>query len=577
MIVYRAQRQQARTSSVLDEISGILRRFEETGFREHDRSVELLIDYGQFETAVADILSTEANAIHPTVLLLRQAGLLTGHVFYHSWKGSPEGAEVWAVRLKIVLDRIAAVPLPEILRLRLPEGYAYYGLYPETYIEATGNFLRECKPHEVVCLGIRSIGTSLAAVVSATLEEHGCHVESYTVRCQGHPFERRLVVDPEMESHWQAIGRGYFLVVDEGPGLSGSSFCSVAQKLSQLGVPDERIVFFPSRATRGTDLNSEAARQRWPRHHKYLVSFEDYWIKSGRLARALPGGLLVDISAGQWRSLFFSAPSAYPAVHPWHERRKYLCVRDPAPTLLLKFAGLGRFGASISTRARNLAHAGFHPAVHGFVHGFLVMDFVHGRPLAAERLDASFLDQAVRYLAYLSRTPAVGTPMSHEELVRMIEVNTTESLGSAWAHKLARAGFHDRIPDPARGATDGRMMLHEWLHVAGRYLKTDAVDHAVDHFSPGCRDVAWDLAGCLVEWGLDPPMQNYVLGQYRSAAHDPTLPRRLPFYLIAYLAHRVGYVTLAAQMLGPHSPETERFKTLAARYTRLLQQELTRL
>ncbi len=75
----------------------------------------------------------------------------------------------------------------------------------------------------------------------------------------------------------------------------------------------------------------------------------------------------------------------------------------------------------------------------------------------------------------------------------------------------------------------------------------------------------------------DHPTRTYCVGQYCTVARDATLPQRLPFYMIAYLAHRLGYATLAAQMLGPQSPDGGRFKTLTAHYTRLLQQELSQL
>jgi len=157
----------------------------------------------------------------------------------------------------------------------------------------------------------------------------------------------------------------------------------------------------------------------------------------------------------------------------------------------------------------------------------------------------------------------------------MIEVNVTEGLGASWARKFVEARLPGMGDAVSMGATDGRMMLHEWLRTDHGYLKTDAIDHPVDHFSPGCRDIAWDLAACLVEWGLDQPTRNYLIGQYRHVTHDATLPRRLPSYSIAYLAHRLGYATLAAQMLGPHSPDARRFQTLAAHYRSLLQQELS--
>ena len=194
--------------------------------------------------------------------------------------------------------------------------------------------------------------------------------------------------------------------------------------------------------------------------------------------------------------------------------------------------------------------------------------------MTAASVDGAFLDHVVRYLAYLSRRPAPGVPMPHEELVRMIEVNVTEGLGTAWVRKFRHAQWHMPTGDEAISTTDGRMMLHEWLHVTPGYLKTD-VDHHTDHFSPSCRDIAWDLAGCLVEWRLDRPMQNYLIGQYRFVAGDSTLPQRLPFYSIAYLAHRLGYATLATQTLGPDCPDGRRFKALTARYATLLQQELS--
>jgi hypothetical protein len=76
---------------------------------------------------------------------------------------------------------------------------------------------------------------------------------------------------------------------------------------------------------------------------------------------------------------------------------------------------------------------------------------------------------------------------------------------------------------------------------------------------------------------LDHPMQNYLIGQYRSVSDDSTLPRRLPCYSTAYLAHRLGSATPATQTLGPDSPDGRRFKTLTARYTTLLQHELSQL
>lgn len=38
----------------------------------------------------------------------------------------------------------------------------------------------------------------------------------------------------------------WFLVIDEGPGLSGSSICGTLEKLLKIGIAAEKIVIFPS-------------------------------------------------------------------------------------------------------------------------------------------------------------------------------------------------------------------------------------------------------------------------------------------------------------------------------------------
>src|SRR5207302_4552914 len=64
--------------------------------------------------------------------------------------------------------------------------------------------------------------------------------------------------------------------------------------------------------------------------------------------------------------------------------------------------------------------------------------------------------------------------------------------------------------DPALLATknpvlvDGRMQPHEWIRSKdGTIIKVDGCTHGDDHFFPGPTDIAWDLAGAIVEWSLD--------------------------------------------------------------------------
>jgi len=173
--------------------------------------------------------------------------------------------------------------------------------------------------------------------------------------------------------------------------------------------------------------------------------------------------------------------------------------------------------------------------------------------------------------------PATAVAMAPDELRQMIEVNIAEGLGPRWAERFRQSGLCVPATDHVTGATDGRLMLHEWLQTASGPLKTDGVDHYADHFSPSCSDSAWDLVACMVEWGLGPSMQSYLIGQYGSATGDIRVAQRLPFYRTAYLAHRLGYATMAAQALGPQSPDGRRFEAMTRGYACLLKQELARL
>lgn len=575
MIVYRDRRETIDGAKLAREIAARLRRARGAGGIRHENATRMLIDFGELEAALVDAKEGDGVSDDSVVGLLRDTSLSIGHLFYWSWEGSAVRMEPWARRIERSMDRIVASRLPKTLRIPVSEGYAYYSLAPETYLEAAKEFRREAGPADVVCIGIRSIGTSLCAVVAATLEELGCRVESYTVRCGGHPFDRSLLLDVVMTERIRTLQDRHWLIVDEGPGLSGSTLCCVADRLSELGVPDGKIVFFPSHDPDPARLLSVSAQDRWPRHRKYLAEFDDVWVHSGRLMRSLPEGRLVDVSAGRWRALLFDDESAYPAVQPWHERRKYVLYPTESRPLLLKFAGFGRYGESAYDRAALLAQVGSHPPVVGLYNGFLATQLIPGVPMRSGDINEPFFDHVVRHLAWLRRAPATAEPMSQEEWTQMIEVNVGEGLGPRWADRLRRMGLAVPAESPATGFTDGRMLLHEWLRMSEGYVKTDSVDHYADHFSPGCSDSTWDVAACLVEWALSPSMRGRLLDRYIDATGDADLPKRLPFYAVAYLAHRLGYATMAAETLGHESADGRRFEVLADRYARLLKQRLS--
>ena len=59
------------------------------------------------------------------------------------------------------------------------------------------------------------------------------------MRPEGHPFDRILRWSDKQLAWFAKASRAdaMFVIVDEGPGLSGSSFLSVAEALCDAGVP----------------------------------------------------------------------------------------------------------------------------------------------------------------------------------------------------------------------------------------------------------------------------------------------------------------------------------------------------
>src|SRR5690606_26178226 len=115
-----------------------------------------------------------------------------------------------------------------------------------------------------------SIGVTLGAVVAAATEAAGF----VTVRPHGHPFDRRLSVSEALR-RTLAEHRGVFAVVDEGPGLSGSSFGAVADLLAGLGVGEDRVVFMPSHGGSPGLAAPERRRASWARARRLFKTLDD--------------------------------------------------------------------------------------------------------------------------------------------------------------------------------------------------------------------------------------------------------------------------------------------------------------
>src|SRR4051794_338832 len=358
----------------------------DAGIARHARLIAVLIDAGQLLQGVADAEFEEFGADRHTDVVDALTAWLCGiaRAACLSWDTSFE-------QIGELPARPALRELPSEIELRTPEGFAFYAVYSEAFIEAARSLRVSASPRVI---GIRSIGTTLGAIVAAAL---GAPLP-VTLRPHGDPFARRVTIAPELGRELLA-GEAHYVIVDEGPGQSGSSFGAVADWLEQRGVPLERIAFVPSHSGAPGSQSSEAHRARWSKAQRApadlgerLPELLEHWASSIMPVDAP----LVEISAGAWRSHSYSREADWPPAMPTWERRKFLAHARNGKALLFKFAGLGSIGERKLGMARALHATGLTPEPLGLVHGFLVERWCDGQRLDC---DDKPIAELARYIA----------------------------------------------------------------------------------------------------------------------------------------------------------------------------------
>ena len=467
------------------------------------------------------------------------------------------------------------------VRIKQAEGYAFYALYPESYVEAA---LRSGLGPETRIIGIRSIGAGLSSLVAAALGSSA----PFTVRPVGHPFQREVKVDPEVTAMLTQDPNATFAVVDEGPGLSGSSFGAVADWLEAAGVARKRIHFFPSHAGQLGPQASPSHRARWDKAARHFLGMDSLLLEGGsslltQWVESLTGplqGRLEDISGGAWRRLRYDRPEFWPAANIQQERRKFL-ARTQEATWHVKFAGLGENGWRKKAQARHLHEAGFTSEIAGLRHGFLVERW-HERapsldqhPIERGRL----VDHLGIYLGFRARHfPApLYAGASLLQLHEMARYNTMLALGEEAAGTIDRILTNGhRLSSMVRPVfTDSRLHPSEWLVIGERLIKTDALDHSTAHDLVGCQDIAWDIAGAAVEFNLSNSEIRHLCRVVEKESGRPVAPELLVFMAPCYLAFQIGSHTMAADALRG-SEEEPRLRSAAEKYGVLLKGYLER-
>ena len=553
MWVFREGRSTVSGSRLQEQLRAALERVRDGN--SPDARVDALLRAGEMECALADAASPgtpQASAVTDAAA----AALL-----------ELPGWPALLARAASCLDEIA---VPEEMVISLPEGFAYYALHPLDFAALAKAVARRGAPAAVI--GIRSIGVTLSAVAMAALRGRGTRAERMTVRPVGHPYDRRTALSSE-QLHWVArkrAARAQFLVVDEGPGISGSSFMSVGEALLEAGVARESIVFLGSRNPDPEKLSARDGAARWR-------SFRAVSPPSTAYVPAHRGEYL---GGGEWRRQWYREESEWPASWVQMERLKFLS-RDQRR--MYKFHGLGRFGDTVAERARLIGEAGFGPRLVAHGAGFSEFEIVDGRPMEASEISAAVLERVADYCALravefgvtpipIPSCPATtgrdkGGTTQEPQLEAMVRFNVAQEFGSQPGGRLGTL-HSERVV-----IADGRMQPHEWVRTpAGALLKTDNATHGDDHFFPGPVDIAWDLAGAVVEWGMSAEASRYLLDCYRRRSGDDAHDR-MDAYLLAYSVFRMAYCAMAAFALRG-SEEEPRLRHAAMHYRRWAEAQL---
>ncbi len=474
-----------------------------------DALLDSLIEAGELEAALADLNAPGAPA----------AAALTEALALALCSGNPiDRADI---------EQLAGrIEVPDTISISPPEGFSYYALHPSDYARVVDRIASQSGAFGVI--GVRSIGTTLSAVTTAALNAKGHRAKRITVRPTGHPYARSVQFSPEQET-WivkQLSQSADFLVVDEGPGRSGSTFLSVAEALVRSGVPRERITAVGSREFEPESLCAEDASRRWQGVRFVSTApsvssrFQNYPYLGG----------------GDWRMHFFNDEEEWPDSWTQMERLKFL---SPDRRQFFKFEGMGPLGSEVRERAFTLAEGGFSPAVADAGDGFLCYQTIDGRSLRKQDVSPSALERIARYCAFRASHFSYSPPFN-SELVNMLEFNVQQEFGRELKLDPALLGSANPV------LVDGRMQPFEWIASAqGELLKTDAISHGDNHFFPGPCDIAWDLAGAIVEWDLSPEAAEFLLRRFKQLS-GMDVTQKLDLYLLAYCVFRLGFCKMAA-------------------------------
>lgn len=534
----------------------------------------LLIQAGQLEQGLEDAWEARGRSAGVSLTLARRLTDSAAAAVLSEWTGrSTKGA--WR-RVRDTLNRFASLPATIPVVVKIPEGFEFYALYPEAYAHSARQWAeahQSVRRKRVLVVGVRSTGTTLSAMVTTALRSVGWRAARVTVRPQGHPFERYARVPAQFR-----VQPTCAIVVDEGPGLSGSSMAAVARALEGSGFTD--ITFMPGHDRDPGPAASPWVRDIWQKYPKFVTKLNEIrWsgksiremLSEALSARNVDPVCVRELPAGEWRKAAYTEEAAWPVSDGPLERAKFLAKPGEPQAILWKFTGLGaRWGEPAA--AQNHKATPLVPPVVSRCLGFTASPWVHGKRLTNEDAsDPEVMRTLSDYLVWTSRGALKDE--DHRRGIRRLEEmawwNIKETLGAQAAEKARSWSAGAMQTNPGRPYGDGRMAPHEWVRTPkGEIIKARTDGWLGDHTLVGVQSFAWDLAGTMVEWRMDTPKQLWLYESLRPAGLIIS-EDALRFYVLAYAAFRLGLI----QLVKSHSPsEAGRIHELEAHYRQAIRE-----
>lgn len=526
---------------------------------------ELLIASGEVEQAAHDALAGKRDhRAHPFVARMHAITDFAARAFHSDWlrSAAQAGALAEATRVQPARTYVHALKRETRARvdakraiLKIPEGFAYNALYPEQYCAATWAFIgaRKAKLQgAVLIVGVRSIGTTLSAIVASALDCAGIDNHRITVRPSGPTNARELVLEKNVLN-----GVSHAIVVDEGPWQSGSSMASVGFALERLGLPRSALAFMPSHKNGPGPKATPEVRTMWNEVATFAVPVTAP-IFGGRTLRehlnhelANTLGVRAELLPDEdWRRLAYESTGDWPPSRGRFATSRYR-VATTSGSLALEFGGIATIdGQSMASQAlaasEQRTFGGFAPAPIGMVAGFIARPWLDGVALRKADVDETLLHSLSHYVAAMAGTPLDAVTLAAAQLRRAdwAARHLADALGDS-AGKRAAAYVEAGSVLPVawtRASFDYDLAPRCWMRThEGALARIGSAATAHGHTVVGVQPVLWDVASLLVEWELGRKEARIVVGDVEQALGGTRLPRpALRAFMLAYIAFKLG-------------------------------------